>query len=187
MNLDWRRLKAVVIESDDWGLCAWSPDIQAHRVLTGMPAFRTTAGRRYGGSTLESAADMRAMMQLLSGVRGADGMPVVLQANTIMSGPDYAGLTPPLFPLEGPVPLMDYPDTRSRWARPGLGESLAEAQASGQWWPELHGLHHLPEHTWVAEGNWGYRSYETRAELSDAYVALLGRLRPRLHRPRVQC
>ena len=149
MNLDWRRLKAVVIESDDWGLCAWSPDAQAHRVLTGMPAFRTTSGRRYGGSTLESAADMRAMMQLLGDVRGADGMPAVLQANTIMASPDYAALQPPLFPLEGPMPLMDFPETRGRWARPGLREALTAAQETGQWWPELHGLHHLPEQTWV--------------------------------------
>ncbi|HIJ51827.1 MAG TPA: hypothetical protein HPP66_01590 [Planctomycetes bacterium] len=33
-------------------------------------------------------------------------------------------------------------------------------------------------HTWQAEKNWGYRSYETREQLTDAYVALLGRLRP---------
>ena len=33
-------------------------------------------------------------------------------------------------------------------------------------------------HTWQDEKNWGYRSYETREQLTDAYVALLGRLRP---------
>ena len=33
-------------------------------------------------------------------------------------------------------------------------------------------------HTWQAEKNWGYRSYETREQLTDAYVTLLGRLRP---------
>ena len=52
LNLDWRRLKAVVIESDDWGLCAWSPDEQAYRVLTDTPAFRSPPGRIYGRSTL---------------------------------------------------------------------------------------------------------------------------------------
>ncbi|UCG59023.1 MAG: hypothetical protein JSU70_05840, partial [Phycisphaerales bacterium] len=35
----------------------------------------------------------------------------------------------------------------------------------------------LKGHTWQDEKNWGYRSYETRAELTEAYVALLGNLR----------
>ena len=33
-------------------------------------------------------------------------------------------------------------------------------------------------HTWQAEKNWGYRSFETRDQLTDAYVALLGKVRP---------
>jgi len=33
-------------------------------------------------------------------------------------------------------------------------------------------------HTWQAEKNWGYRSYETQEALTEAYVNLLGRLRP---------
>ena len=32
-------------------------------------------------------------------------------------------------------------------------------------------------HTWQDEKNWGYRSYETREELTDAYVALIDNLR----------
>jgi hypothetical protein len=37
-------------------------------------------------------------------------------------------------------------------------------------------------HTWQAEKNWGYRSYETRSDLTKAYVALLGNLRPLIGR-----
>jgi len=33
-------------------------------------------------------------------------------------------------------------------------------------------------HTWQAEKNWGYRSFKTREALTEAYVNLLGRLRP---------
>ena len=56
MNLDWHRLRAVVLESDDWGLCAWVPDDRAHRVLSNQPAFRTEAGLRYGRSHLEGSS-----------------------------------------------------------------------------------------------------------------------------------
>ena len=64
MNLDWARLKAVVLESDDWGLCAWAPDREAWQALAETPAFRSRAGRRYGGSTLESASDVKGLADL---------------------------------------------------------------------------------------------------------------------------
>ena len=148
MNLDWRRLRALVFESDDWGLCAWTPDEQAHRVLTDTPAFRTEAGRRYGASTLESAADVKALRQTLMQFRGGDGFPPVWQANTVMAAPDYARLRPPMFDVES-LPLIDFPQTPSRWARPGVEDEVRQGVDSGVWWPELHGLHHLPETTWL--------------------------------------
>jgi hypothetical protein len=36
----------------------------------------------------------------------------------------------------------------------------------------------IKEHTWQEEKNWGYRSYKTSEELTDAYVALIKKLRP---------
>jgi hypothetical protein len=35
----------------------------------------------------------------------------------------------------------------------------------------------IKDHTWQDEKNWGYRSYKTREELTDAYVALIENLR----------
>lgn len=148
MNLDWHRLKAVVLESDDWGLCAWSPDEQAHRVLADTPAFRSGPGRRYGRSTLESAADVRALVDLLLGFRGADGFAPVWQANTIVAAPDYEAMRAPLFG-EDPMPVLSPPDAPSRWVRPGLADELRRAESTGVWWAELHGLHHLPEGAWL--------------------------------------
>ncbi|MBI5170163.1 MAG: hypothetical protein HZA61_11785 [Candidatus Eisenbacteria bacterium] len=148
MNLDWHRLKAVVLESDDWGLCAWVPDEQAHRVLAGQPAFRSEAGQRYGRSTLESAHDVQRLATLLLEFRGGDGLPPVWQANTIVAAPDYARLVPPLFEVES-LPLVGLDTLAGRWARPGMLDAVRHAEASGVWWAELHGLHHLPEHTWL--------------------------------------
>jgi hypothetical protein len=148
MNLDWRRLRAVVFESDDWGLCAWSPDEQARRVLASLPAFRSPAGRRYAGSTLEGADDVRRLVDTLLEFRGGDGFPPVWQANTVVAAPDYERLTPPLFDVPS-LPLVDLPRTPSRWARPRLWEQVTEACTAGVWWPELHGLHHLPETAWL--------------------------------------
>jgi hypothetical protein len=148
VNLDWRRLKAVVLQSDDWGLCAWVPDEQAHRVLADAPAFRSAAGRIYGRSTLESASDVSSLAAILAETRGEDGIPAVWQANTVMSAPDYARLTPPLFDCDR-LPVTTFPDAPSRWRRPGLGAAVGEAIDVGVWWPELHGLVHLPQRAWL--------------------------------------
>ncbi|HTO90787.1 MAG TPA: hypothetical protein VMJ70_06605 [Candidatus Sulfotelmatobacter sp.] len=148
MNLDWGRLHAVVLESDDWGLCAWIPDEQAHRVLADTPVFRSPAGLRYGTSTLESADDVRLLAETLSVFRGRDGFPPVWQANTVMAAPDYSRLRPPAFETDA-LPLVDLPQTPSRWQRPRLWEQVMVARLSGLWWPELHGLHHLPERAWL--------------------------------------
>jgi hypothetical protein len=148
VNLDWHRLKAVVLESDDWGLCAWVPDEQAHRVLAGQPAFRSVPGQRYGRSTLESAEDVRALAGTLGEFRGGDGLPPVWQANTIVAAPDWSRLRPPLFEVDA-LPVVGLDALPPRWQRPGLLERWREAIARGLWWPELHGLHHLPETAWL--------------------------------------
>jgi len=148
VNLDWHRLKAVVLESDDWGLCAWVPDEQAHRALTGQPAFRSAAGQRYGRSTLESAQDVHALERLLLEFRGGDGLPPVWQANTIVAAPRWERLEPPLFRVDE-LPLAELESVPERWQRPGLAAAWAAAIERGVWWPELHGLHHLPETAWL--------------------------------------
>jgi hypothetical protein len=148
LNLDWRRMKVVVIESDDWGLCAWSADEQAWRVLAGTPAFRTPAGRRYAGSTLESAEDVRQLAATLAALRGGDGLPPVLQANTVMAAPAFERLRPPQFECSE-LPLTTPTEASTRWHRPGLERAIDDARDAGLWWPELHGLHHIPEHAWL--------------------------------------
>ena len=148
MNLDWARLKAVVLESDDWGLCAWVPDEQAFRVLVDTPAWRGPAGRVYGRSTLESAGDVERLTSTLLEFRGGDGFPPVWQANTIMAAPDYERLVPPSFEFEE-LPLVFLPETPRRWHRPGMWDQVGRAMEAGVWWPELHGLHHAPADAWL--------------------------------------
>jgi len=118
------------------------------RVLADTPAFRSEPGRRYGGSTLESASDVRQLVATLLEFRGGDGFPPVWQANTIVAAPDYPKLLPPTF-VADPLPLQEPDAASARWRRPGLREAVDDVCRSGLWWPELHGLHHLPEHAWL--------------------------------------
>lgn len=151
MTLDWRHLKAVVLESDDWGLCAWVPDEAAFQALAATPAFREPAARAYTRSTLERAEDVARLTSVLLEFRGRDGRAPVWQANTVMATPDYARLTAP---FEGPgdpgsLPIVHYPEFPSRWQRPGLMDEIERAREAGVWWPELHGLVHLPQAAWL--------------------------------------
>ena len=149
MTSIWRRVRAVVLESDDWGLCAWSPDEEAHRLLADTPAFRSPAGLAYGRSTLESAGDVRRLAETLLEFHGGDGFPPVWQANTVMAAPDYAQLEPPHF-RAAMLPIVALPATPPRWRRQGLWEEVLRVCGTGVWWPELHGLHHVPERAWLA-------------------------------------
>lgn len=166
-------MKAVVLESDDWGLCAWAPDLQAFRVLSDLPVFRSPVGRRYGGSTLERASDVKRIAGLLAELRGGDGFPPILQANTVMAAPDYARLDPPAFACDE-MPIIGLPLTPSRWARPGLWGEIVAAREAGVWWPELHGLHHLPERAWLGALRSGAldarRAFEQQSPVCDAVV-----------------
>ncbi len=174
MSLDWMRMKAVVLESDDWGLCAWSPDEQGYRVLADAPLFRSPLGRRYGGSTLESATDVRRLADLLQEFRGGDGFPPVWQANTVMASPDFARLQGPAFECDA-LPVLDHPQAPSRWSRPGLWGEVVSAREAGVWWPELHGLHHLPETAWLralrAGANDALRAFEQQSPVCEAVQA----------------
>ncbi len=61
---------------------------------------------------------------------------------------------------------------------PGPGAPRLEEQRAGVL-GEYGGLGlPLKGHTWQDEKNWGYRSYKTSEELTDAYIALIRRLQP---------
>src|SRR5437870_9965906 len=113
-----------------------------------MPAFRSVAGRRYGGSTLESAEDVRQIASTLAEFRGRDGFAPVLQANSVMAAPVFERLRPPLFELTE-LPLTLPAEASPRWSRPGLDRAVDAARDAALWWPELHGLHHVHEHAWL--------------------------------------
>jgi len=64
--------------------------------------------------------------------------------------------------------IHDYPGPSSPKPEPHRAAVLGEFGGLGL---------PLPGHTWQAEKNWGYRSFQTPEELTDAYLNLLGTLR----------
>ncbi len=136
--VDWRRLRAVVVESDDWGLAGFVPNADAWQ---GLDREALTPGRFpdvYWGSTLEDSADVAELADLLDRVRGRDGLPAVLQPNYVMFSLAWDGTT---WVRRG-LPALPVP-----YARPGLWQAVADARRRGVWHPEFHATwHYDPAH-----------------------------------------
>lgn len=143
--VDWRAARAVVIESDDWGLCGFLPDGAAAGDAERTAWRAEVTPPVYWDSTLEDSAAVAALATLLAEHRGRDGLPPVLQANLIVSA-----LSPPAGPgplaADAPWTRHDLPDRPAAYARPGLEAAVDAAIARGVWRPELHGsFHYDPE------------------------------------------
>jgi hypothetical protein len=139
---DYGRWRVIVLQSDDWGLEAWFPDAESaeslSNTLDGLPARL----RPYATSTLESAAEVDSLASFLASMRDADGLPVILQANTVVASidpvapvaqraaPDYG------FALRAPGA------PGSAYGRDDLWQAYDRARAAGVWRLELHGLTH---------------------------------------------
>ena len=175
-SVDFGEWRAVVVHSDDWGLEGWFPtgisDSLRARLSADVPEWQSA----YLQSTLESAGEVRELTEWFSTITDLDGLPLVLQANTIMAGPSVRELASgETWPVHASGSGPDY-------FRPGLDEAVDDAIASGVWWPELHGLTHYDlaryaearragDELAVAaaeEGTFAYDGYRQEAELDRA-------------------
>ncbi len=132
---------AILLQSDDWGLCAWSPDEEAWRENRQLVSSPTAAD--YCGSTLESPEEMRRLFALLAAHPGADGLPAVMQANYVLCAPDYERIRAENFRAWHGIELPAVPP---RWARGDLIAAAHEGYRAGVWQPEYHGYTHGNTH-----------------------------------------
>ena len=152
MPIDWSKRKAIAIESDDWGNCAWTPDLATFTAVREHPAVRDyherPGIRHWVHGTLETPDDLQRLFDFLYLYRGGDGRPVVMTPCYTTGNPDYeriaaGGFTEYLdISLEQGVP--------SRWERGDIVGKAREGIARGVWSPEFHArLHHAQPYLWL--------------------------------------
>ncbi len=137
----WSQIRAIALESDDWGFCGFVPDTTA---LDGIDTQALATGYFppvYWGSTLEDSAMVASLCELLKGYSGSDGQPPVFQANYIVSAlawqpGDVTGDD------SGSWVRFDIPDLATEYRRPGLWRAVAAGMADRVWRPEYHGRFH---------------------------------------------
>ncbi len=151
MSVDWSVRRAFVMESDDWGVCAWCPDIEAFEAVRQLDAVREYWERLSGwvAGSLETPDDMERLFGFLENYTGCDGRPANIVSCYGVANPDYdaireAGLSQyhDIFLDEG-VP--------SGWERGDLPGMAKDGMRRGVWVPEFHTrLHHAQPRKWLA-------------------------------------
>lgn len=131
--VDWRAVRAVAFESDDWGLSGFVPAAEA---WDGLPQQELSPGPFppvYWNSTLEDSATVAALAGVLGAHRGRDGLPAVLQPNYVMSALAWE---------DGQWRRHDLPHLPLAYRRPGLWTAVGEAVDAGVWQAEYHAAWH---------------------------------------------
>ncbi len=143
---DFGAWRVIVLQSDDWGFEGWFPDRAAADSLADLADGVPPKLRAYARSGLETAAEIDSLRVRLLRLRDADGLPLVLQANTVLAGPTVRAGGPGNAPHGWPVHPSGHDP--GRYGRPGLDAAVDAAIAAGVYRPELHGLTHfdLPEY-----------------------------------------
>ncbi len=138
---DFGAWRVIVLQSDDWGFEGWFPDRAAADSLADLARGVPPKLRAYARSGLETAAEVDSLRVRLLRLRDADGLPLVLQANTVMAGPTVRASGAAEAPHAWPI----HPSGRGpgRYARPGLDAAVDRAIGAGVYRPELHGLTHF--------------------------------------------
>jgi len=143
-SMDWKTHKAVAFVSDDWGMYAWTPDMEAYKALEGCGFFTPV----WSFGTLETPRDMGRLFDVLLAHKGGDGRPVVFQPYYIGANPDYDAIEANGFTAYVDCALgFDIPP---RWQRGDFIGKALEGWNQGIWQPEYHcRCHHFSGIRWV--------------------------------------
>jgi len=129
----WRSVRAIAIESDDWGLAGFVPRGDSWRDLDRRALDPGNFPEVYWLSTLEDSSMVGRLNRVLASHTGRDGHPAVLQPNYVMSSLSHEG---------DRWVRHDLPDLPPGYHRPGLWKVVAEGIEGGTWSPEFHATWH---------------------------------------------
>ncbi len=135
--VDWRKLRAVALESDDWGLAGFVPSkdvwLGHHREDLDPGPFPEV----YWESTLEDSMMVSGLCNIMAAFLGADGLPAVFQPNYVMSSLSYENGGSGWF-----WQRYDLPEFPPTYERKGMWKAVQKGIETGVWYPEFHATWH---------------------------------------------
>jgi hypothetical protein len=128
----------VLLQSDDWGRVG----LRDRAGLEQLQAAGLELGERpYDLYTLETAADLVALGEVLRRHRDSDGRNPCLQMNFILANLEFARMRADDFRQIHLLPLAE--GLPAGWDRPGLLDAYRQGIADGIFYPALHGTTHF--------------------------------------------
>ncbi len=135
--VDWRNLRAVTFQSDDWGLAGFVPSADVWLEYNREEFHPGRFPEVYWESTLEDSLMVSRLCDIMASVWGSDGLPAVFQPNYVLSSLSYE---------KGPTGYVwnryDWPQLPTAYQRPGLLTAVQHGIDQGLWYPEFHATWH---------------------------------------------
>ena len=180
---DWRSRKAIVFESDDWGDCTGTPDLETYERVRRHPRVQQliTERPRSGLGTLEDRPQLEALFEVLERHHGGDGRAAVFTAFYVTHNPDYDAIRASDFTEYHDIPIdVGWPPGwRSEGAIAGAGDGMRR----GVWFPEFHArLHHSSPHLWLEILRGGDEDTDVYRTLFDNHIYFFDRHLPEYER-----
>ncbi len=171
-EVEWRRFRAVVFESDDWGACEIAANADDATAVAEVWTELHGAAR-YTDATLESPADLDRLFATLEPFHGADGRPAVFTGFVCVGNPDYEKIRANGFSRYEDLGVEE--GVPGRWGRGDFLAKWREGVARGLFWPELHtNLHHTSPALWLDRLNADGAKGEAARRLFDLEVYCQG-------------
>jgi hypothetical protein len=154
----WSKVKALVIVSDDWGMCAWCPTVSVYEEMHTLEFMRNP----WSSGTLESPADMERLFSLLEQFRGGDDLPALFMPMYIVGSPDFAAIEATGFATYADVGIDE--GVPRGWERGDLAAKAREGICRGVWHPGYHArAHHFSTQRWMerlhAGDEWAHHAF----------------------------
>lgn len=134
-QVDWHSVRAVVIESDDWGLAGFTPAADSWQGLDRDALETGKFPPVYWNSTLEDSLVVADLVAMLAKHRGRDGVSAVFQANYVMSSLHWEVETQKWV-------AFNLPHWPPQYTRPGMWQAVNKGRQMGVWRAEYHGTYH---------------------------------------------
>ena len=162
--------KLIIIESDDWGSIRM-PSLANYKFLfeNGVPVNGGDSARYNTNDTVESAEDLTALYEVLSGYKDANGRHPIFTALALAANPDFDKIRESGF---NQYQYETLPQTYNRYGRGDMLPIWKQGMDRGLIVPEFHGREHLNVASWMRHlkngdkntmlgfenGCWGFRN-----------------------------
>lgn len=139
--------KYVVIESDDWGCWRSRDSCLTIPLLKELPHISSNPYILY--DTLETTTDLEYLFNVLTSVKGIDGNPAIITANTILGNPNFELIRESEFTEYHWINYFD--DLGGMFDRSNLRNTVDSGINNKLYQPQLHGREHVNVVKWLSE------------------------------------